>query len=239
MTQPAHHEALELLQRKLGYTFKNLALLEEALTHPSYSAEQKIPSPDNQRLEFLGDAVLQLVLSELLFRRFPRFQEGRLTVLRSALCNAHALARIADELDLGECVRLGKGDERAGGRTRRSTLADAFEALLAAFFIERGYGPCLKLCGQLFARFLEGPEPLMTEVNPKGALQEWTQARHHTPPTYEVLEISGPEHSPVFTVQVSIGDREVAVASAGNRKDAEKAAARLALERLKDESDES
>ncbi len=230
-------EKITQLQERLGYVFKNRELLDEALTHPSYAAEQKTPVPDNQRLEFLGDAVLQLALSQILYARFPDFREGRLTVLRSALCNTEALARIAREFRLGECVRLGKGEERDGGRERKSTLADAFEALLAAYFLETGFEPSVKLCQRLFAPFLQAPDRLMHEVNPKGSLQEWTQAHDHQLPAYQVTGVSGPQHAPVVTVSVHIGDREIAVASAGNRKEAEKKAARLALERiLHDES---
>ena len=155
------------LQAALQYTFRDEALLTTALTHPSFSAEQDPPVPDNQRLEFLGDAVLQLSLTDLLFRAHPSLAEGELTKIRSALTNARALARIARELDLGAFLRLGKGEERSGGRARPSNLSDAFEAVLGAIYMDSGFDAARSFCARVYVDALEEPRTLLVTENPK------------------------------------------------------------------------
>jgi len=226
---------LEELERRLGYRFTDSGLLRQALVHPSYAAEQKQPLPTNQRLEFLGDAVLQLALSALLFRRFPDEPEGRLTVLRTALCNERTLARIAADLGLGEFVLLGRGEDQAGGRQRPSILSDTLEAVLAAVFLDGGYEAAVDCCRRWFLEELERGEALVLEINPKGALQEWSQAHYHKTPEYEVERVTGPDHAPVFEVVVRLRGQELGRAKAGSRREAEKQAAKAALERLDDE----
>ena len=156
------------LEEKLGYKFRNSLLLAEALTHPSLAYESRRPHFDNQRLEFLGDAVLQLVLTEELFRLFPDFPEGRLTKLRARLVSRRALAQLAVELDLGDFVMLGRGEEASGGRKRVSTLADAFEAVIGAVYLDGGTDSSreviMQVCGSRIEELAESPE----ERNPKG-----------------------------------------------------------------------
>jgi len=220
------------LEKALGYQFHDRALLTCALTHPSYAAEQEQPPPDNQRLEFLGDAVLQLAMSAALFAQFPDMDEGKLTKIRSALANERALVERARVLELSTYVRLGKGEERTGGRARRSVLADAMEAVLGAVFLDGGFDAARAVCVRTAAAALADVDRLLAAENPKGALQELTQERYQSTPTYEVLEVSGPEHRPRFNVRVVIDGEEVGAATAGSRKNAEKRAAQRALERL-------
>ncbi len=217
----------------LKYRFQHPELLEAALTHPSFAAEQKHPPPDNQRLEFLGDAVLELVLSDLLFDRFPESSEGTLTVLRSVMCNKEALADLARSIGLGAFLRLGKGEAANGGRDRASILADAFEAVLGAVYRDGGFERARECCVRLIQEWMPEPRELLTYANPKGALQELTQTRGGAPPTYRLLSVRGPEHLPEFEVEVAVGDRVLAHAVAGSRRNAEKEAARKALEALK------
>lgn len=222
------------LQDSLGYGFGDRELLLTAVTHPSYAAERKAPFPDNQRLEFLGDAVLQMSMSELVFQRFPEMNEGQLTKVRSSLTNAGAIVGYARTLGLGATLRLGKGEERANGRERPSNLGDAFEAVLAAIFLDGGMAPARELCRRLVESALLDAEQLMACENPKGALQELVQERHGTTPDYQTVEVTGPEHLPVFSVRVLIDGQEYGNARAGSRKHAEKMAAEAALAKLRE-----
>lgn len=234
MTQDPSVELFEFQEKRLKYRFKHPELLKVALTHPSFCAEQKHPPPDNQRLEFLGDAVLELVLSDLLFERFPDLPEGELTVLRSVMCNKNALAGLAAKIELGGLLRLGKGEAANGGRERDSILADAFEAVLGAIYCDGGFEAARSYCARLILQFMPEPRELLTHANPKGALQEAIQSRDSAPPTYRLVEVRGPEHMPEFEVEVSVGGNALARAVAGSRKQAEKMAARRALEAMND-----
>ena len=223
---------MENVQSKVGHVFENPELLERAVTHPSFAAEQSPPVAHNQRLEFLGDAVLQLILTDLLFQRFPELDEGSLTKARSALANESSLADWAAELGLGEAIRLGKGEERAGGSKRPSNLADMFEAVLAGVYLDGGLTPALALCERLVNERIDDLETLLATENPKGTLQELTQQRYQTTPVYDVVDVSGPEHRPRFEVTVTVNETLLAKAAAGNRKEAEKRAAECALKEL-------
>ncbi|OGV76058.1 MAG: ribonuclease III [Lentisphaerae bacterium RIFOXYB12_FULL_65_16] len=220
------------LEQRLNYSFRDKTVLRMALTHPSYAAEQTPPTPHNQTLEFLGDAVLQFVVTDLLYRQHPDLDEGRLTKMRSALTNEEALTLYARRLALSTCLLLGRGEARAGGSERASNLADGMEALLAALYLDGGLAPVQTLCEQLAGELLTDYGDVLAWENPKGALQELTQKLHQTPPNYEVLEVSGPDHCPRFEVRVTLNGVELAKAAAGNRKTAEKRAAEIALEKL-------
>jgi ribonuclease-3 len=217
------------LEEKLGYKFRNPLLLGEALTHPSLAYESRRPHFDNQRLEFLGDAVLQLVLTEELFRMFPEFPEGRLTKLRARLVSRQALAKFAARLDIGSFVMLGKGEESSGGRKRVSTLADAFEALVGAVYLDGGTEPVreviLMVCGEKIDELVESPE----ERNPKGELQEALQAISPEAPCYRILSESGPDHRKVFQVEVIWQGRNLGSGRGKSKKEAEARAASDAL----------
>ncbi len=221
-----------LLEEAIDHRFSDASLLRAALTHPSYASERDPATGDNQRLEFLGDAVLQLVVSSLLFERFPEWGEGELTKLRSALTKESALVSLAQELDLGSFLLLGRGEEQGGGRRRASNLGDGFEALIAAVFLDAGIACVKELCARLLTAYLEDSEALLATENPKGALQELTQRVYQTTPVYEIVRVSGPEHEPQFEVRVLLNGEEIGRAVAGNRRLAEKEAASLALEEV-------
>lgn len=220
------------LEERLGYTFRNGALLLEALTHPSFAAEQNSRIPQNQRLEFLGDAVLQLAATDFLFSVYPGLDEGRLTKLRSALTKEEALARMAAHLELGEYLRLGKGEIQTGGQARSSTLSDAFEAVLGALYVDGGCLETTAFFRRLVTAVVPDPLALLEHENPKGRLQEFTQERFSTMPVYRILTVSGPDHLPQFEVSVEICGERMGMARAGSRRQAEKEAAHLALLQL-------
>jgi len=220
---------MESLESRLGYKFRNSLLLAEAMTHPSLAYESQRPHFDNQRLEFLGDAVLQLILTEDLFKMFPDFPEGKLTKLRSRLVSRRALARFALTIDLGTYVLLGKGEEATGGRRRVSTLADAFEALIGAVYMDGGYELSRELVLRLFQSEIEALAGSPEERNPKGELQECLQAIQPEPPEYHVLSESGPDHRKVFLSQVSWRGTVLAVGRGKSKKEAEARAAGEAL----------
>jgi ribonuclease III len=201
---------MQPLESRIQYKFRNSLLLAEALTHPSLAYESQKPHFDNQRLEFLGDAVLQLIVTQELFRRFPEYPEGRLTKLRSRVVSRRALARFAMAIHLGDYVLLGKGEEATGGRRRLSTLADAFEALIGAVYL---------------GSMVNSPE----ERNPKGELQECLQAIHPQAPAYRIIGESGPDHRRVFQAEVSWKELILATGKGKSKKEAEARAAAEAL----------
>ena len=193
---------MESIEVRLGYKFRNPLLLAEALTHPSLAYESQKAHFDNQRLEFLGDAVLQLVLTEHLFRKFPDSPEGHMTKLRAQLVSRHALAQFATNLQLGHYILLGKGEEASGGRKRSSTLADALEALIGAIYLDSGYQSASELVLRLFEQGIGLVEESQTESNPKGTLQETLQSMGNEAPRYRITGESGPDHRKVFHAQV-------------------------------------
>lgn len=226
-------EARQSIEETLNYRFRQPAYLLEALTHPSYTGEAAAPVSDNQRLEFLGDAVLELAITDCLFRHFPQCKEGYLTKLRSVLAREEMLVRFARELSLPQCLRLGKGELQNGGLERESNLADAFEAVLGAMYLDGGLEPAQALCLRLIEPLLVDVESMLASENPKGVLQEYLQSHFFCKPDYEVLEIAGPGHRPDFLVRVTLQGEELARARAGSRRRAEREAARAALKRIR------
>lgn len=209
----------------LGYVFQRPELLEEALTHCSASPR------NNERLEFLGDALLNLVMAEYLFQRYPQANEGELSRLRANLVKGATLAQLARDLKLGEALRLGQGELRSGGPQRESILADALEAIFAAVYLDGGLEACRALILDLYRDGLEGLASAGKLKDPKTRLQEYLQARQQPLPVYTVLEIRGEPHLQSFTVECAVADcRAVAVGS--NRRKAEQDAARQVLEQL-------
>jgi ribonuclease III len=220
-------------QIRLGYSFRDESLLRLALTHPSVAHEAGVPAPHNQRLEFLGDAVLQLVLTRELYEKFPELDEGPLTKARARLVNRNALAELARPLGLGAHLVLSRGEEINGGRERGSALADAFEALLGAMFLDGGLEPAREFILREFsAAFGELPELAMIE-NPKGELQEWLQARSPVAPLYRVLSASGPDHDRMFECVVEHVGVKLAQGRGKSKKAAESDAALAALKKLR------
>jgi ribonuclease-3 len=200
---------------------------DEALTHPSFANESK--APDNQRLEFLGDAVLGLCVSELLAANFPNADEGALTRMRSALVNADALARWARAMDVGNCIMLGRGARASGERDQTNVLADAVEAIVAAIYEARGLDAARALVREVVREPLAATD-LLDGRDPKSELQERLQAEGLAAPVYKVIETRGPPHDPIFVVAVTLGDRVLAQGEGRSKRLAERAAAAAALQ---------
>ncbi|MDQ6622063.1 MAG: ribonuclease III [Verrucomicrobiota bacterium] len=220
------------LEERIGHKFRNSLLLAEALTHPSLGHETQRHHFDNQRLEFLGDAVLQLIITEHLYSMFPREAEGRLTKLRSRLVSREALRRHASRLELGRFLLMGRGEEACGGRERISTLADAFEALLGAIYLDTNLETARSFVLALAADDLAEIEQQPIDINPKGHLQETLQAISPRSPIYELLSESGREHEKTFVVRVAWEGMALGVGTGRSKKQAETAAA-LAAMRMK------
>jgi ribonuclease-3 len=213
------------LEDRIGYKFRNPLLLTEALTHPSLRHETHRDHFDNQRLEFLGDAVLQLVVTEHLFGHFETEPEGKLTKLRSRLVSREALTVHAAAMDLGSYLMMGRGEEASGGRQRHSTLADAFEALVGAIYLDSDLATVrrfiLEQAATDLAQLVEEP----VDINPKGQLQELLQSISPRSPAYELLSQTGPEHSKTFVVRAMWEGLELGQGTGKSKKQAETAAA--------------
>ena len=215
------------LEAALKIEFINTKYLIQALTHSSYANEQLEPSQSNERLEFLGDAVLELIVSELLYEYYPHLTEGELTRRRAGLVCETALVEYAQTLQLGKFLRLGKGEELSGGRRRPALLADAFEALLGAIYLDRGMETARGFMIKFLDKMLSQPqEPF---VDYKTQLQELLQQYHDISLAYDLLAAEGPDHDKTFRVGVYIDDKKVATGIGKTKKDAEQAAARRAL----------
>jgi ribonuclease-3 len=228
---PGRRRDLTNLASLLGHRFKDLSLLDRALRHSSFAHENPGAGPSNEQLEFLGDAVLALTVSNLLVQHFPQGSEGELSRGRAALVNARRLAALARELDLGAYLLLGKGEEQQAGREKPSLLADALEAVMAAVFLDGGLMAAAGLTRRWFTPLLaELAEPPWQDF--KTQLQELTQARFKNSPVYRVLSETGPSHARVFEVEVCLGERPLAQGQGRTKKQAEQQAARLALETL-------
>ncbi|MEJ2688616.1 MAG: ribonuclease III [Deltaproteobacteria bacterium] len=223
---------VDRLQNALDLSFQNPALLALAMTHSSSSAAVE-GSGNNERLEFLGDAVLDLVVSQELFRLYPDIPEGVLSRLRSSLVNERHLARVAAELYLGDYLVLGKGEECSGGRQKKSILASAYEALIGAVFIDRGYETARQVVLVHFDRWLAGALDERGSVDSKSQLQEKLQGEFGEAPSYALIEEQGPDHSKLFTVEVRFRGQTLGSGTAGSKKSAEKKAAKEALAFLK------
>lgn len=223
------------LQERLGHRFANLSLLAAALTHSSWTNEHDPSASHNERLEFLGDAVLELTVSEELFARFPKAREGDLTRLRSGLVNASSLAVLARELRLEGLLRLGKGEENQGGRQRDALLSDALEAVLGAVFLDGGFEAGRKTVTTLFAGRWPRNAEKCRRKDFKTRLQEATQRLSRGLPTYILEESRGPEHARIFAVRVALPDGRLFRAEGVSVKRAEQEAARLALIALGEE----
>jgi ribonuclease-3 len=219
------------IEQGLGHAFISRNLLTQALTHRSFSITH------NERLEFLGDAVLDCIASDLLCERFPELPEGVLSRLRANLVKQDTLAEMAGELALGGALRLGEGEVKTGGRSRPSILADALEALIGAIFVEAGYGAARETVARLFGARLTELNPDADARDPKTALQEWLQARHKPLPVYEISAVTGAAHAQAFRARCCVGVLGIATEGEGsNRRNAEQAAAARALEQLQEQT---
>jgi ribonuclease III len=212
-------------------TFKDASLLLRALTHRSYINEHAGAGEDNERLEFLGDAVLDFVSGSYLYRRFPELDEGGLTRLRAALVNTEGLAALAQEIDLGRHLRLGRGEDDSGGRKRATLLCDGFEAVIGAYFLDAGLDAVRAYVEPLFDSSSKLVIVGEKEVDAKSAFQEWAQAELGTTPRYAQLAVTGPDHNREYTVEVLVGDESYGTGTGPNKQAATQAAARAALQR--------
>jgi ribonuclease III len=226
--------SLDSLQTALDYRFRNVGLLDEALTHKSYVNEQKpAPGTDNERLEFLGDAVLSLVVSEQLAVLLPHSSEGALSKHKARLVSESVLADVARRLKLGPCLRLGRGEELSRGREKDSLLADAVEAVIAAVHLDGGMESSRRVVARLFQQEFSGVASQRHrpgEDDYKTQVQEWCQRRFDTLPSYAVVRESGPDHDKLFEVEVTVNGTVVGRGTGRSKKEAEQSAAKQALQ---------
>ena len=220
---------MTVLEEKLNYHFKDRTLLVNALTHSSYANENRASGAlSNERMEFLGDSVLGMLVASHLYRNCPEMPEGDMTRLRAELVCEYSLASVAAELELGKYLRLGRGEEHSGGRSRRSILADAVEALLAALYMDGGFSVARAfVLKYILSKMTASRESLIGDF--KTQLQEYVQQQSGQALCYELLSESGPDHNKVFTAQVSLNGEALGQGSGHTKKEAEQAAARQAL----------
>ncbi len=221
-------EKAELFEAKIGYKFRNRSYLETALTHSSYANEHKIRN--NERLEFLGDSVLSLVVSENLFKRFSEDDEGDLSKIRASLVCEKGLFELAKKIDLPDFVMLGKGEEATGGRGRASVISDAFEAVLAAIFLDSDFATAKNWLLSLMKEELENAKLPSTDY--KTIIQEITQKNGHGKVSYELVRTSGPDHDKSFVCAVLVDDVRICEGEGKSKKEAEQDAAKNAIEIL-------
>ena len=228
--------ALGELQTQLGVDFKNPALLQQALTHRSYLNEHVEDNlEDNERLEFLGDAVLDFIAADWLYKRFPEMDEGNLTRLRAGLVRTEALANYAGVLGVGDYLLLGKGEEEGGGRSRQTNLCCAFEAVLGAIYLDQGIDGIQTVRTFVTPWFTPVLDEMIREQSDKDAksrLQEWSQANLNLTPIYRTVSATGPDHLREFTIEVLIGEKVYGTGKGSRKKLAEQAAAQSALDTL-------
>ena len=221
---------MEKLEQRLGYTFRDRALLEKALTHSSYANENRGRGLEsNERLEFLGDSVLGMVTADFLFRTKPNLPEGDLTRTRAALVCEGSLVLVARELGLGRCLKLGRGEDAGGGRERPSIQADAVEAVIAAIYLDGGIGSARKLIQRFI---LDRGDVVAVSRDHKTALQELVQRESGQVLEYRLLGATGPDHAKVFRVEVDLNGEAVGAGEGRSKKEAEQNAARAAIEKL-------
>ena len=227
---------LEKLQEMIGYQFGDVRLLRQSLMHVSYGHEFNMEKPlalrNNERLEFLGDAVLDLVISDLLLESFPDAPEGQLSKMRAAVVNEKTLYEISKTLNLSELMLLGKGEQRTGGNSKPSIMSSAFEALIAAIYIDGGFNAVYPVVRFLFNPIFKEENHEISFKDYKTKLQERVQALYRLTPTYLQVSSKGPDHAKVFEVEVYAADRLLAMADGSSKKDAEQNAARAALDKL-------
>jgi len=227
-------EKIKSLEGKIGFEFRNKELLKTALTHSSYSYEnQENENEHNEKLEFLGDAVLNFIVTDYIYKSFPDFSEGDLSKLKSAVINTSSLYKFAKKINLGECLLLGKGELLSGGREKATILAGAFEALIAAIYLDRGITKVREFLSKFLSPFFKKLKGKVFYVdNYKSALQEYYQKRNLPPPSYRVIEESGPEHNKTFKVEVVWEGKPLAQAKGRTKKSAEQRAAKKVLEEI-------
>jgi len=228
-------DSLEKLSEMLRYTFSDFTLLDISLTHSSYANENPdLAWEDNERLEFLGDAVLQLCMSDILMKRFLDYAEGQLSKVRAAMVNEQPLAGLAREYRIGGFMLLGRGEENSGGRDKDSILGNAVEAIIGAIYLDGGYESALRFIEATFQSLVDEWIESPIYLDYKSLLQETSQGRFRLVPQYRITGASGPDHDKTFEIEASIGDIVSTTGTGKNRKEAEQEAARKALQKLED-----
>jgi ribonuclease-3 len=232
---PEASPALEKLQQTLGYRFRDPRLLRRALTHPSYVNEHPEETiGDNQRLEFLGDAVIDFIAAAWVYGSYTDFDEGRMTRLRAVLVRTETLAHFAHEMGVGEALSLGRGEEEAGGRERDANLCDAFEAVVGAIYLDAGMRAARAAVEPFFTPVAESTLAEAADQDAKSRLQEWSQAELKVTPRYRIVAARGPDHAKTFVAEVLLDDRVVGQGTGNSKQAAEQAAAEAACESLVD-----
>ncbi|MDD5723131.1 MAG: ribonuclease III [Syntrophales bacterium] len=225
--------SIEGLSETLGYTFGDTGLLDLALTHGSYANENPdLARGDNERLEFLGDAVLQLCISDMLIERFPEYPEGQLSKARAFMVNEQSLAELARQHRIGDFMLLGRGEEKAEGRNKVSILGDAFESVIGAIYLDGGYEAALGFIRRVFRSPVDEWARKPVHRDHKSLLQETSQSRFRETPHYRIANTFGPDHDKTFEIELSIGDIVSTRGAGKNKKEAEQDAAREALRKL-------
>ena len=229
-------ETPQELMKRMRIRFNDVLLLTRALTHRSYLNEHPDAVEDNERLEFLGDAVLDFLVGEWLYNRFPEMEEGDLTQMRSALVQTNQLAVFTKNLKMEKAIRLGKGETKGGGNYRNTLLCDVFEAFIGAFFLDKGIKDVKNFIYPLLEEAaIEIIENHKNE-DPKSSLQEWAQANGYLPPKYSTTNVNGPDHAKVFEVEVKINNKILGSGVAKSKQSAEKIAAQNALKQINREA---
>lgn len=227
---------VERLQQSLQYTFKDRNLLLQALTHTSYGHENFPKRPialrDNERLEFLGDAILDVIISDILLETFTNSNEGQLSKMRAASVNEKTLADIAKRIHLDTHVRLGKGELQSGGNLKPSILSSTFEALIAAIYLDGGFNAVYPVVRMLFGHLFTEKSDTLISNDHKTLLQELVQAKHKVTPTYHLVDSTGPDHAKTFSVEVRMNGLALAQATGSSKKEAEQNAAHLAIDQV-------
>ena len=229
---------LKELEAYIGYRFEDRGLLDNALTHRSFVNENSAsPCKDNERLEFLGDAVLELTVSDMLMKKFPDCAEGELSKLRASVVNEQPLATLARRFRIGEFLLLGKGEEVSGGRTKSSLLANAFESVVAALYLDGGFDRTAAFIGRLFEPLIKAGTLAAVYTDYKTAAQEICQNLFRELPRYLMISETGPDHEKCFETSLIIGERVIATGTGRSKKEAEQQAAKKALEMLQSSND--
>jgi ribonuclease-3 len=223
------NNCLKKLQNRIRVRFRNKSLLNRAITHRSYSNEINAPSFDNERLEYLGDSVLGLVVNEYLYKRFADYHEGELAKIKSAVVSEDTLSKIAHEINLGDYLLLGRGEELSGGRGRSSILANAMEALIGAMYLDSGLKTTKNCILSLIKKHIDNIDKIPDMRDPKTSLQEIVQKKYKEKPLYEVIEEKGPDHKKEFVVKLVIHDKNILNAHGSSKRKAEAYAAKKAL----------
>jgi len=232
MLTPRREKQLQELEEKIGITFLNKSLLNQSLTHSSYAHESRNKSMDNERLEFLGDAVIKLVISEYLYNKFPTYQEGDLTKIRAVAISDEILAVAAKKIRLGEYILLGSNERRTGGMDRKSNLANAMEAFICAVYLDAGLGKARDILLGFLIPEIDKISRVGYIKDFKSALQEYVQKKKWGLPYYHVIKEEGLKHKKIFLMEVKIRGQVHGMGRGANKKEAEQAAARVALSRL-------